>query len=458
VTVFGRKRHDPGDDLNNIIQHASRALVARVTEDVKHLRNGCCLNTLKPQEWQRLLRLQSLLETPSSTLFDEARLTHLNLCDTVMAYAKSRIDLALDYTPNAEQLSMIDNDRASYVEAKDFRSMLDIYEDFNDVQKILCPFIYHEMYNLFSDSDPYAFPSAYDNNNLGARWAEFRNSVTALRLSDSAVTNDPQWQQYFPPYDVFSPSALRAQLVNKLEGITRLRLRIYEDPPILMSSHLLLHLEYDEMKYLPLWADGNDDGTGGVFEESLPPALYGPSGPGPAYHTGHTLPSNPSDASSDAASISGSVLREIEAMRLGSTGSTVGPGSVDVQDSISTVFNRQKVEADDMSIDSEAFSDATTGEFARARFAVPEGHQEISGALATMVESATDDDEYDVNDDNDDFLGWSDDEMADGDVDDESSSVVPGPAAAATSGPLQDGEKLEQHSVASDKDGDLVII
>lgn len=42
------------------------------------------------------------------------------------------------------------------------------------------------------------------------------------------------------------------------------------------------------MKYLPLWAGGNEDGTGGVFEPAIPPAEYGvaPNGPGPAYHTG----------------------------------------------------------------------------------------------------------------------------------------------------------------------------
>jgi hypothetical protein len=50
----------------------------------------------------------------------------------------------------------------------------------------------------------------------------------------------------------------------------------------------LLCLSDDEYKYLPLWAGGMDDGSGGVFEEEIPPAEKGPVGPGPAFHTGST--------------------------------------------------------------------------------------------------------------------------------------------------------------------------
>jgi hypothetical protein len=57
----------------------------------------------------------------------------------------------------------------------------------------------------------------------------------------------------------------------------------------------LLCLE-DEFKYLPLWAGGNNDGTGGVFDkEFIAPTLLGANGPGPSYHTGY---SSVSEASS----------------------------------------------------------------------------------------------------------------------------------------------------------------
>jgi hypothetical protein len=50
----------------------------------------------------------------------------------------------------------------------------------------------------------------------------------------------------------------------------------------------LLCVDENEYKYLPLWAGGMDDGSGGVFEEMIPPAYKGPIGPGPSYHTGST--------------------------------------------------------------------------------------------------------------------------------------------------------------------------
>ena len=45
-------------------------------------------------------------------------------------------------------------------------------------------------------------------------------------------------------------------------------------------------LDDSEFKYLPLWAGGCDDGSGGVFDEELPVASAGFSEPGPVVHMG----------------------------------------------------------------------------------------------------------------------------------------------------------------------------
>ncbi|PMD53334.1 uncharacterized protein K444DRAFT_635557 [Hyaloscypha bicolor E] len=57
----------------------------------------------------------------------------------------------------------------------------------------------------------------------------------------------------------------------------------------------LLCLSDEEYKYLPLWAGGMNDGSGGVFEQEIPPAEKGPIGPGPAFHTGSTANSMASE-------------------------------------------------------------------------------------------------------------------------------------------------------------------
>ncbi|KAI9679402.1 MAG: hypothetical protein M1817_005424 [Caeruleum heppii] len=51
-------------------------------------------------------------------------------------------------------------------------------------------------------------------------------------------------------------------------------------------TDMLLCLTDDELKFLPLWAGGDDDGSGGVFDPAIPNAEAGPNGPGPRLHTG----------------------------------------------------------------------------------------------------------------------------------------------------------------------------
>lgn len=56
----------------------------------------------------------------------------------------------------------------------------------------------------------------------------------------------------------------------------------------LVLTDTLVCLDQSEWKYLPLWAGGNDDGSGGVFDDSVPLAETGLSAaaPGPGFHTG----------------------------------------------------------------------------------------------------------------------------------------------------------------------------
>lgn len=67
----------------------------------------------------------------------------------------------------------------------------------------------------------------------------------------------------------------------------------------------LVCLQEEEFKYLPLWASGNDDGTGGVFVDQDIPILEtgGFSTPGPAVHTESSVASASSPASDSFSTI-----------------------------------------------------------------------------------------------------------------------------------------------------------
>ncbi|KAK5624298.1 hypothetical protein RRF57_000014 [Xylaria bambusicola] len=54
---------------------------------------------------------------------------------------------------------------------------------------------------------------------------------------------------------------------------------------------LILGLSDEEFKFLPLWAGGLDDGTGGVYQDEIPNAVHGfPIEPGPIFITGESIP------------------------------------------------------------------------------------------------------------------------------------------------------------------------
>ncbi|KAJ3560089.1 hypothetical protein NPX13_g9426 [Xylaria arbuscula] len=60
---------------------------------------------------------------------------------------------------------------------------------------------------------------------------------------------------------------------------------------IARNGPLVLGLSDEEFKFLPLWAGGLDDGTGGVFQPEIPNALHGfPIEPGPVFITGESIP------------------------------------------------------------------------------------------------------------------------------------------------------------------------
>jgi hypothetical protein len=76
--------------------------------------------------------------------------------------------------------------------------------------------------------------------------------------------------------------------VRKVAGVM---LSKSEDLEFTVLTDTLLNLDDEQYKFLPLWAGGLNDGTGGVFAGMVPeaPAGAGPAGPGPSFHTGYSM-------------------------------------------------------------------------------------------------------------------------------------------------------------------------
>ncbi|KZL88296.1 hypothetical protein CI238_01143 [Colletotrichum incanum] len=397
-TVFGRKRHDPGDDLNNLIQHAARAMVERVSWPVNQLVSETIFDDLGVAEWLRLQNLIGMLSScPNDIIFQRAKDSALVLARSLKNTWKNHVVYNLVKKPlHADLLTNADDHRATYVDVRHFNRLEVVYNQFNNVQKALCSFMYETVGNRWA-SIACIFSEAYMHPSFNRLASDLWVILKELLRQYPELARDPAWKALLhlprnasavidakPNVDslsdganhAFDPRAFEAPLQDFLRPFYRECARADFEIRMNLTPHLLLNLHHNEFKFLPLWAGGNDDGTGGVFEHSLPPAVYGPAGPGPAYHTGVTIPS---DASSTAGSV-GSVLRQL---RL-EGGSTIGPGSVDVQDGTSTVFNPNKVVADDQSIRTESFTDGESV-YGNAKYAVPVDGQSIADAIGTVV-------------------------------------------------------------------------
>ncbi|POR39627.1 Uncharacterized protein TPAR_00179 [Tolypocladium paradoxum] len=345
MTVFGRRLGKCGDELNNLIQHAARALVERLRRLELLLTTGdesVCRAAL-----EKLRQLMKALPDAVASKFNDAAREHIN-----------------DARPMLWSIAM---DRATYVLPQDFEKLSDILCNENLVQKLLCPFTYNDLGERCSWALYLGLPRPAMV--CTDEWAEFLDTLKDCNgsLKYHAVK--------LPLVDL---DRLEWEVKDVLRPLTLSWIRYDIDPPPNITRHMLLTLTINEMKFLPLWAGGFDDGTGGVFESFVPPTDMGPNGPGPAYHTGRTLPSAPP-------SISDSMIEDMSAMRL--KGSTTA-GSIDVHDAVYTVSRPDTVIADDVSVMSDAFT-ANTAAYHEAKFAVPAEHQGVGQAVDADFESVT---------------------------------------------------------------------
>jgi hypothetical protein len=373
ATIFGRVKGDVDDELKNLIQHAARALVDRVSGTLVQLQSPDLFNDWNMPEWGRLTELEQALDGEKNGDAQDAlqivqklreymrKIVSSDVMDVLLPSARPRSDL---YAP-------CDKNRATYVEPPNFEVLEQVMAMLNPIQRLLTAFPYAQLEKqwdeaLFVDK-PVSLYSA-DSEGIVSLNAKLTFAVHKLGCGGPSSLSPASWATLFEYNGTTAEAGLKHYNIRRLEeqvltAFTRITSWWFQygaTHPII-TRHLLLMLQENELKYLPLWAGGNNDGTGGVFEDHLPSADMGPSGPGPAYHTGATLPSAPS-------SLAGSFVDDMSDLDL--RGSTTA-ASVDVQDSISTVYRPNHVIADDKSIASETFS-TDSAQFQEAKDAVPE--------------------------------------------------------------------------------------
>lgn len=430
TSAFGRTLGDIPDELSNLVQHAARALVERISA-IAHKLDNFPTVLKSSKEYRKLAEIEQLSSLHPSTMrvAQQAQeiMDALDL-DFEAVYEKAQ---TIDMGQPPIYYKSMDLDRITHVEPMNFVMTETVIYHFNDIQKLLCPFIYNDL-GIELDSGLFFRETQGWST---ARHTSYPMMVGKLNaLLQKAVLEQPdvmtsgEWSGLIDRYHELSTTPPLFGFLNNPLDIKKLEKEVKEvlrpiilswirhdiEPQLNITRYLLLTLTNDELKFLPLWAGGCNDGSGGVFQAFVPDTEMGPNGPGPAYHTGITIPSNPS-------SISGSMLDDMRTMRV--MGSTTA-GSVDVHDSISTVYRPDRVIADDVSLASESFT-AGGSDYQAARFEAPAEHQGIGQALDTLVdttdtESDTTTTEMDFmtddNDEDEDMSFWEDSDDQDTDV------------------------------------------
>ncbi|OAA61398.1 hypothetical protein ISF_05477 [Cordyceps fumosorosea ARSEF 2679] len=413
VTLFGRRKGDPGDEFSNLIQHAALAFVERKTRLLTELQSPGILKEWKIPEYLELLKLEESLKCSA-----------LNLCKPALKLVESlkvqlQTVLASDIIGPSRlhnlftsmEQNTVDSDRATYVEPPDFREFANVCQNMTPLQTLLTPYPYKRLKNsweAWADIKNRKGDNSYGSltevtqviaKEMGRlrechKYLPWENE---LRPRLSEVLSEFSVQHHVPFYPL-SLERLDVQVRSKLEELGGKILDNEQDLWTVSTKHFLLSLTSNETKFLPLWAGGLNDGTGGVFEDQLPPAEMGPDGPGPSYHTGITI-------ASDASSMSGSLSERMWAL---SMRGSLTAASMEVRDSASTVYRPEKVIADDKSVLSESFH-SDLADFHEAR-------GEDAAVIIDAPEQRT---QQDTLSSLDDFL-----QEPDGDYDSDSTSTI----------------------------------
>ncbi|KAG9504404.1 hypothetical protein J7337_004377 [Fusarium musae] len=383
TTIFGRRLGQLPDELSNIVQHGAQALVDRVSEINKTYTNPNLFASWDIDEWAKLQVTEQLLEQENSPL-SQIALGKLRLLMSALTREFTHAwEEAIESAPvdSHSTYNGIDRDRLTYVEPKDFDNMTCLMMLFNPIQMLLCAVPYNDL-GVELDNQRWNHSrcklDGYKHKSYSGLVQEATDALDDFLACTPGLSNNLLWSRIltlgdreFPEMGT-RPSRIPIVSLNTLEAAVKDRLRPLtlswrrENfwPPLNLTRHLLLTLTENELKYLPLWCGGNDDGSGGVFGDAIPSAdlLVAPNGPGPSFHTGHTI-STPS-------SVCGSIIEDMDALRV--WGST----------SAASMTQDRRI-----ALESSFTLGESDVEFTDARYAIPADHQTMGEAVNMTVET-----------------------------------------------------------------------
>lgn len=388
TTIFGRRSSgclsgtEQTDTVMRMVEHAGVSMAERYKQAIDNICGPNALAILDVPEWNQLTLLDQVIPSEAAL---PARRTYNALLDKIrsifLRVVTKCVDNRFSKPPNAvtrekffshaakSRWDMCEKGLSYLVPKKELatsQSLSAAYTSLNKYQRALCPFIWLELRDLFI-TDLVNTEDAYD-----------AASAFSTAFQDAKRENLILPGPYPNIFDNYDRGFYRHLFEHAISNLSAYAEPFSQRPDrefgYMLTQHMVLSLSEKEMDYLKF-----DDS---VYESEIPEAELGPTGPGPAFHTGITVPS-----------VSNSVAGAMDDLALRSDdGTSTVVGSAVAQDGISTVYDRKRVLTPSESLASERFTDdAMSADVAEAEFALPAGHQSRGQALADYVEDAQDD-------------------------------------------------------------------
>lgn len=370
-SVFGRPLRDINDDaIQTAVEHGGQALAERISETIQHLQSDEVLHWLGMKVWRTLENTTEDLMNFMTTEEAGSNVEAMRAIQEAFVALKFALNISIrQRVGDAASINERINPSERYVRNmshyKHYSRTVNfdqIWRGLNTRQK--------QLTGIFWD-------------NLKRRWPAKLSAMSERRKLESLALHlqktllkwgsfaDEGWQHPYPQYIVDIEL-----LIEQLEDEMRFKVwnpitgRWAGDPELellTMSSHLLRCLEEDEMRFLPLWADGLNDESGGVYNNTIPPDMSdtAPIRPGPSYVTGHSRATEATDST-----VGDLDLDDLDIQSIATMTETNAAGRA----TCSTVVDSQVGGVDD-------------ADFQQAQYAIPAGHQPVAVGVFGLVES-----------------------------------------------------------------------
>ncbi|KAF3055909.1 hypothetical protein GL218_07084 [Daldinia childiae] len=297
-TVFGRPRVDLPDDLQTVVQYAAQRLADRVHQTLAMFKSDQFYDVLEISEYRKFANVGEIIRTAISTgsspssgrstsktdfirdkILDRLLDSFSTLYTKLQEYKDKVIQKAMYSEAVYDQQSAYDRNRRCYVEHPRRIPTSLITNHFTYAQHLLTPWFW---VHLASYPIDFLGP-CYLVDFLTLYVDDFNDKLTKATpyLDGGGSYDELAIRFHLEDFRI----ELHAALAKLWTTWTKPELEV----PLTRTEHIILALSEDEFQYLPLWAGGLNDGSGGVFQPTVPDADLGPIGPGPAYRTGNTV-------------------------------------------------------------------------------------------------------------------------------------------------------------------------